>query len=303
MNQVPTYFITQFNNNVEFLVQQEDSRFRMCCDVRSHEGSGAVSVEQVGVTKATIRTGRAQALQPTDTPADRRWVYPVTIDVMDLVDNFDKLKMVIDPQSYIATDFASALNREMDNVFLVNFFGNAQTGNVSNTGNAPANVVAFPGSQQVAVGVGSANNATPVGLNVPKLRAARKILLANEVNLEREVSYAGLNAIQFDDMLAQAQAVSFDFQEKPILEDGQITRFMGFKFVHSELLPNDATPYRRVPVWVKSGMHIGVWQDIKTDIRPRPDLSSIPYQIYSSMVIGATRHQEKKCVEIKCLEA
>jgi hypothetical protein len=291
-NQVPTYYVQEFSTNVEFLVQQMDTRFWPNTNVRAQFGQGAASIEQVGLTNANVRTGRYQSLQPIDTPADRRWVYPTIIDWMDLVDNFDKLKMLIDPTGYYSQEATMALNRQKDDIWLTAFFGTAQTGQTAQ------NSVTFPGSQQVSVVTGSSGGATPVGMNVPKLRAARKILLQNEVDLENEGAFGGLNAVQFDDLLNQAQAISYDYQDKPVLANGKVQFFMGFRFVHSERLPVNGSGYRRNPFWVKSGMHGGMWQDIKTRISQREDLSSIPYQVYVSMVVGATRHQEKKCVEI-----
>jgi hypothetical protein len=140
-------------------------------------------------------------------------------------------------------------------------------------------------------------------MNVPKLRAARKKMGAAEVDLDFETPVVAMSAAQLDDMLNQAQAISLDFNEKPVLVDGKITRFMGMDFVHSERLPLNASSQRRNPVWVKSGMRAAVWEDITTDIRQRPDLINNPYQVSVTMMVGATRLQEFKVVELPCVES
>ena len=299
-NQIPTYFITKFTTEVEFLVQQMPSRLWNASTIRGYTGSGATATEQVGATEMTQVTGRAQPAVLTDTPADRRWIYPTKWWIGDLVDTYEELEMAIDPEGYIATDFTYAMNRRKDRTFLANYFGNAFTGNTSTTGNAPTNTIAFPAGNIVAVTTGSSGGATAVHMNVPKLRAARLGMLAAEVDLTYDPAYCAMAAIQLDDMLNQAQAISMDFQDKPVLQEGQITRFMGFEFIHSELLPitTDGNAYRMNPIWAKSGMRSGTWKDNNTQIYQRDDLIGRPWQVASMLMIGATRLQEPKCWQI-----
>jgi hypothetical protein len=88
-----------------------------------------------------------------------------------------------------------------------------------------------------------------------------------------------------------------------VLTEGRITRFLGFNFVYTERLTLDANSYRRIPVWVKGGMHLGVWKDQTTSVDKIVTKSGHPWQLYMMYTMGATRTQEKKIVEIKCSEA
>ncbi len=302
-NQVPTYFVTDFTNQVEFLVQQMPARFWSASTIRTYMGSGATATEQFGATSMALVSGRVQPKPITDTPADRRWIYPQKYWVSDIVDTYEELEMAISPDGWIAQDFVFAANRTKDDVWIANYFGNALTGNTSTTGNSPSTTVAFPSGNFQLSTVGSAGGATPTGMNVPKLRGARKQMLQAEVDLTYDTAYAGMSAIQLDDMLNQAQAISLDFQDKPVLEEGQITRFMGFEFIHSERLPVDGSGYRKCPIWVKSGVRSGTWQDTKTRIVPRYDLIGDPFEVGTMLMIGATRLQEPKCQAALCAES
>ncbi len=302
-NQVPTYFITRFTDQVEFLVQQMPSRLWAAATMRTYNGSGATATEQIGATTMTEVTGRLQPVPLTDTPADRRWIYPRKFYVADAVDTYEELEMAIDPLGWFAENFSFAMNRTKDDVFIASYFGTAQTGNTSTSGNAPSTAVPFPAGNIVAATVGSGGGATDTGMNVPKLRAVRKGMLGKEVDLTYDPAYCGMSAIQLDDMLNQAQAISLDFQDKPVLEDGSITRFMGFEFIHSERLPATADPYRQCPAWTKSGMRAGVWKDNTTEMFQRNDLLGRPWQVSSLLMIGATRLQEPKCWQINCKES
>lgn len=311
-NFAPTYFITKFTDSVEYLAQQAPARLWEHSEIRGEApGSGAVAVEQFGAVSMQPYTGRLAPITFTDTPADRRWVYPAKFYIADAVDSFEKLEMAIDPDGWIAKMQTFAANRQKDDTFIASFFGTAQTGNTSTTGNSPTTAVTFPAAQQANVNTGSSgytgtgfggSGGTATGMNVPKLRAATQQFLAEEVDLDFETPMVAMSAQQLDNMLNQAQAISLDFQDSPVLQEGRITRFMGMMFAHSERLPLNASSQRRNPVWVKSGMRGAVWQDMTTDIRQRPDLVGHPWQVSLEMMIGATRLQEVKCIEIPCTE-
>jgi hypothetical protein len=288
---VPTHFVQQYTSNVELLLQQKGSKLRDTVSVGSYTGKAAKAVEQVGAVTAQKRVTRHGDTPLISTPADARWVFPVDYEWADLIDSQDKLRMLIDPTSSYAQNGAYALGRAMDDEIISAYFGTAKTGENGSTDTT------FPSGQQVLQAVGAAS---ATGLNVAKLRAAKKILMANEVDIDNEQLFCVITAAQHDDLLNEVQAISLDYNTRPVLVDGKITSFMGFNFVHSERLPDDGT-YRRVPVYAKSGVHLGMWDDITTKISERNDKGHA-MQVYVKGTFGATRVEEKKIVEIKCAE-
>ena len=242
-NQILTYAITKWTNEIEFLAQQMPARLFVASEIRSETGSGAVAVEQVGLAAMTQVTGRAQPIEITDTPADRRWVYPPKASSPTWWIPTKNWKSDRPAGQYYPAQVA-ACNRFKDDTWIAAFNGNAYTGNTSTTGNAPTNTIAFPAGQIIASTVGSSGGATPVGMNVPKLRAARLLLLAAEVNLDDETPNVGMSGQQMDNMLNQAQAISLDFNDRPVLVDGKIMGFMGFNFIPSRRLLTNAAPAR-----------------------------------------------------------
>ena len=74
--------------------------------------------------------------------------------------------------------------------------------------------------------------------------------------------------------------------------------FLGINFVHTELLTtgtdDQAGTSTQSPLWMKSGVYLGIWEDIYTSISQRHDLQSEPYQSYNKCTIGGTRLEEKK---------
>jgi len=289
---VTTHFVQQYTTNVQLLLQQKGSKLRDAVSVGSYTGKAAKAIEQVGSVEAQKRVVRHGDTPLISTPADARWVFPTDYEWADLIDDQDKLRMLIDPQSSYAQNGAYALGRAMDDEIISAFFGTSKTGENGSTNTS------FPAGQQVAVTVGSTGN---TGLNIAKLREAKRVLMANEVDIDNDPLFCVISAQQHDDLLNEAQAISLDYNTRPVLVDGKITAFMGFNFIHSERLDVDGSSYRRVAAFAKSGMHLGMWNDISTMISERAD-KGYATQVYVKGTFGATRTEEKKVVEIKCAE-
>ena len=292
--EVNVAFVQQYKTNVELLLQQRGSKLRTAVMSDSYTGKAGKAVEQIGPVVAQKRTTRHSDTPLISTPHDARWVFPTDYEWADLIDDQDKLRMIVDPTSPYAINGAMALGRAMDDEIITAALGTSKTGEdgVIDTAFDTAN-------QQVAVDVG-AGSAT--GMNIAKLRAAKTILMGNEVDLDTEMLYCTLAAKQHDDLLSETQTTSLDYNTKPVLVDGKITQFMGFNFIHTERLGVDGSDYRRNIAWAKSGLHLGVWNDITTRIGERADKSHAT-QVYVKGTCGATRVEEGKVVEILSSEA
>jgi hypothetical protein len=291
---IASVYAVQYGTNISLLLQQKGSKLRSSVQTGSYKGKASEVVTQYGATAARAVSTRYQPIVPVNTPNNRRWVFPEDFDWADLIDNFDKLRLLADPQSAYAQNGLYAMGRAMDDVIISGMLGDNKTGEAGGT------TTQFDSTnQRVAVNYAASGN---VGLTVDKLREARRILMENEVDLDAEPVYCAISAEQHDDLLGQIQVVSSDFNsDTPVMKDGKVMQFLGINFIHSERLPLSST-FRRCPVWVPSGVHLGMWNDIMSDITQRRDLSSHPYQVYLMGTFGATRTEEKKVVDILCAE-
>ena len=291
---IASVYAVQYGTNISLLLQQKGSKLRTSVQTGSYKGKASEVVTQYGATAARAVSTRYQPIVPVNTPNNRRWVFPEDFDWADLIDNFDKLRLLADPQSAYAQNGLYAMGRAMDDVIINGMLGDNKTGEAGGT------TTQFDSTnQRVAVNYAASGN---VGLTVDKLREARRILMENEVDLDAEPVYCAISAEQHDDLLGQIQVVSSDFNsDTPVMKDGKVMQFLGINFIHTERLPVSST-FRRCPVWVPSGVHLGMWNDIMSDITQRRDLSSHPYQIYLMGTFGATRTEEKKVVDILCAE-
>ncbi len=293
--QITTGFFEEYKSTVQLLSQQMGSRFAMACTIDTYRGEGGRAVNQVGVVDAQTKTTRHADVVYNETPHDARWVYPTRKFYADLIDSDDRLRTIAQFDSAYAKAGASALERGKDDLIIAAFFADAKTGQSGST------TTSFDSTnQEVAETVGAA---AATGMNVAKLREARKILRANEVDLDMEPIFCAITAEQEAELLNEYEVkMSGQTGVSPVMEDGKLKKFLGFNFIHSERLATDDDSYRRCPVWVPSGMHLGMWEDIFVSIDRIPTKHNST-QIYVGGDFGATRTEEKKVVEIKCSEA
>ncbi|MBB3065591.1 MULTISPECIES: phage capsid protein [Limibacillus] len=290
-NQVNKSFVQDYKDAVQFLLQQRGSKLRKAVTTDSYRGKTGRVATQLGQVSAQLRTQRHGNTPLVETPHESRWVFPKDYEWADLIDDQDKLKTIGDFQSAYAINGAMALGRAMDDEIISAFFATSKTGEDGDVD------VTFPSSQALDVKIGAAS---ATGMNVAKLRAARRLLMANEVDVENEKLYLAMTAQQHDELLNEVQVASTDFNSKPVLVDGHISHFMGFHFIHTERLPVNASGHRRCAAWSRTGMHLGVWNDIETRITERDD-KSYATQVYAKGSFGATRLEEGRVVEVPCL--
>lgn len=287
-NEITVAMVQQYKANVQLLLQQRGSKLRMAVMQDSYIGKAAKAVEQIGPVTAQKKAGRHTDTPLIETPHDARWVHPSDYEWADMIDDQDKLRTLIDPTSSYAINGAMALGRSIDDVIIAAAGGDAKTGENGDV------TTGFDTAMRVAVDEGAG---AATGLNIAKLRKAKQFLMANEVDLDVEMLFMLLDSIQHDNLLSEAQATSLDYNTKPVLVDGKITAFMGFNFIHSERMAVDGSGYRRSPYWAKSGMHLGMWNDITTRITERDD-KSYATQVYVKGTFGATRIEEGKVGEV-----
>lgn len=296
-----TLYVQQYSTNIMLLLQQKGSKIRGAVMEGSHVGNQASPVDQVGAVEANKVVTRFQPIVRTDAALNRRWCSPQDYSLAQFIDNFDKLRILIDPQSSYVQNSVYALGRRMDDEIITAFFGVAKTGTTGTTSTS------FPAGQQIAVNTESTPN---TGLTVAKIRAARKLLMKNFVDIDTDPLVAIIAASQHDDLLRETQVVNSDYNVaasgRPVLsEDGMIRRFLGVNLIHCERIVQsqylDASGYARVPLYARSGMYLGIWGDVMTSVDRRVDLEGLPWQTYARETIGGTRIEEGRVVEIKCV--
>jgi len=286
---IPTSFVEQYSANVSLLAQQTGSKLRSAVDVETIKGKNAF-FDQIGVTAAQIRTSRHADTPQIDTPHSRRRVSLTTYEWADLVDDADKVRMLIDPTSTYARAAAAAMNRSIDDVIITAFNASASTGV------AGGSSTALPSSQKTATSDQSD------GLTIDKLRSAKYILDNNDIDpsLKR---FLVCGPKQIQDLLEVTEVTSSDYAVVKALATGTINSFLGFEFIMSTRLNKDTTyaTDRLVFAFTEDAIKLALGKDVSAKISERAD-KSYSTQVYYSMDLGATRMEESKVVQIPCNE-
>jgi hypothetical protein len=281
-------------------------------------------IESVAAQRVNTRHADSPLMS---TPHDRRKVTPSDFDWGDMIDNPDKLRMLIDPASAYSANASMAMGRAMDETIISALVGTAKSDASDGTSNADTSV-ALPSSQKIAINannyvVEGSSESGNQGLTVGKLIEARKILGANDAD-DYDVNgnsnlFLVVNSSQLANLLKKTVVASADYNEIRALVAGDLNQYMGFNIIRTELIPkkggthssgsftydpadqeNSGDPEHCI-AYHRRGIGLCIWEDIVARISERPDKRFSQY-IYYRMTLGATRLEEKRVVQISCLQ-
>ena len=282
-SQITTAFVEQYSANIQMLSQQMGSLLRDKVRVESVVGKNAF-FDQVGKVTAQLKTSRHSDTPQIDTPHSRRRVSLADYEFADLIDQQDKVRLLIDPTSSYAQAAAMAMGRAMDDVIISAALGTASTGETGT------------GSETVQTGVVKGTT----GLTVAKLISAKDLLDKADVDpsIPRHVM---CGPEQLGNLLGDSEVTSSDFNTVKALVQGELDTYLGFKFTVTNRLPKTGND-RTCIAYAEDGLLLGIGKDISARIDERAD-KSYATQVYYCQSIGATRMESAKVVPIVAIEA
>ena len=286
-SQITTAFVEQYSANIQMLSQQMGSLLKDNVRNESVVGKDAY-FDQIGKVTAIIKTTRHSDTPQIDTPHSRRRVSLADYEFADLIDQQDKIRLLIDPTSSYAKAAAYAMGRATDDVIIAAALGSANTG-VS--GGTP---LALPAGNIVAVNVGAVGGSTT--MNIAKLASAKNKLDAGDVDpsIKRHII---VSPKEISDLLNNTTVTSSDFNTVKALVHGEIDSFMGFKFHVSNRLVSNAAGNTQCIAFAEDGILLATGKDVTAKIDERAD-KSYATQVYYCQTIGATRMEEAKVISV-----
>lgn len=309
-SQIEQWRVQAYTANVYNLSQQEGSRLAPLIRQETFTGK-AEYFDRLGLATAQLKTGRNTPTPNLDIAHSRRMVTAAMYEWSTMVDRLDKLQNIHDPDSAYSKAAMMGLGRSMDNVIISAALGTAATGE------GGAGTSALGTAQNIAAVSGGA-----IGrMNVQALLKTKLLMdQAEAVGQRYLVHTAGM----LEAMLEQTQVTSADYNTVRALVRGEIDTFLGFKFIHTELVPlasaTASSAFTFDPVsglysgtgislvgtevagfaFVGDGILIGKNEDFVGRIDERPDYS-YNHQVYASMNFGAVRMEEVKVIQINAL--
>lgn len=307
-SEITTAFVEQYSSLVFHLSQQKGSRLRPAVRNEMQRGKSAF-YDRIGQTTVYDITTRHGDTVLNDTPHSRRRVTLIDKGAADMVDEQDKVRTLIQPDSQYALSQAWALGRAMDDKIISEALGTAYGGSDGST------TVTWPNSQKRVIA-----NAGTVGLDlsVEGLRIVGEVLDAADVDPSIPRYFIGTSSQKYS-LLADTEATSSDYATIKALVNGQINEYMGFNFIWTERLntqsgtlnfgtdnsvgsgSGDADGFRRCIALASDGVLFAQALAMKSSITERPD-KNMNIQVFTRASFGATRMEEEKVVELLCNE-
>jgi hypothetical protein len=282
--QIPVSFVEQYKANLFILSQQKGSKFRSCVTVESVKGTSAY-FERLGATAAVPRVTRHGDTPLVDSPHTRRKVSLTPYEWADLIDDSDKVRLLIEPQSDYALNAVNAMGRTMDDLIIEAVSGNAYGGV------AGATPIALDSGQKVVAGAAN--------LTLAKLLSTKQIL--DESDVDPGERYLAVSPAMMAAILNVAEFKSADYNTVKALVRGDIDTYLGFKWITTNRLAANSTANGHFALaWHKRAMGLAMGAEIKTRISERDD-KAYSTQVYVSMDFGATRIEDEAVVEIDCV--
>lgn len=287
--QVTEWFVQQYKANVVTLYQQRGSKLRGTVREESVTGK-AHFFERLGPTAAVKRTTRHADTPLVDSPHSRRMVTLVDYEWADLVDQQDKIRMLVDPASEYAQNAAMALGRAYDDEVIAAFDGIAKAGEDGTTN------VTFASE---AAGDLDFSAAALTTANILRVKKA-----LDDKDVPPDDRYIVVSPAALEQLLKQStapNATSADYNTVKALVQGEIDTWVGFKWIVTTRLPSPAANMRYCFAWHRDSMGVGVGKDIMTRITERAD-KSYAVQVYVCGTFGAVRVQGEGVVRFKINE-
>jgi hypothetical protein len=291
---IPTHYVMQFSTNVNLLLQTKGSKLRGAVTSASYVGKQASPVDQVGAVAAQRVTTRFAPMGRVDAPTDRRWVFPVDYDLPQMIDSVRQAAPYHGSRVHLRHQRGLRAGPCDGRRNRAAFFGTAKTGEQGATSTT------FPFTQVVGLNTGGTNS----NLNVLEAPRSQAHPDGERSGLRRRASFCVVDSTNARRAAQRNPDHQFGFQRRrsPVLQEGKVTRFLGINFIHAERINRQtgtddqttSTTSKQIPVYAKSGMHLGLWQDIAASVSKRNDLQGEPMQAYVIRHLRCDPPEEKK---------
>lgn len=289
--QITTAFVDQFKANIMLLSQQKEAKLRGCCRMEDMTGD-TMFVERIAATSMQPKNTRHGNTPQINTSHSRRKLTVEDYNWADLIDNTDKLKMLIDPESTYVQNAVMAANRQIDDDIIAAIFGAAYTGHTGGTtvnfhDAGECRLVQSDGTIRAAGSDWS--NVTETGLTIAKLLTCKELLDNAEIDDARQ-RYFLTNPHNINQLLNATEVKSADYNTVKALAQGHIDTFMGFKFIKHTRLPADDTDTgaTKSAAFAQDAIVLSIAEEpiVRVDELPTKCYS---VQVYVEQSLGATR--------------
>tara|TARA_E500000305_G_scaffold101746_1_gene95523 strand:- start:9621 stop:10670 length:1050 start_codon:yes stop_codon:yes gene_type:complete len=323
-------YVQAYKEGFEQAFQQTESKLQPFFEQES-QNEEFQYFDRIGVAENMSEDVSRYADNPnSEITHDRRRIGLKDYELGKYVDEKDLKRVLTDPMNSYTQALLASGKRKIDDIIITKFFGEAYSGKKGDTVKTFALGTGNINDDKVYVGAGSSAGITTAGkfsivagadkegftvgsnyvdsgtsaasgLTLAKLRATRTTMLRLQAIDQDEVVNCFVSAKQIDDLLGITEVVNSDYAVRKSLVDGNVTSFLGFRFIQTERLPQDDAGHRRVIVATPKALKLSVGTALKGDVWRVPAKKNIPY-VYFKMCAEASRMWGEVSGEIRCAE-
>lgn len=322
---IETSYKNMFKEGFEQAFQQMNSRLRPYVEVES-QASEFDYYDRVGLADDMSEDTQRYGDNPVnEIPHDRRKIGLRDFELGKPIDEKDLIRVVSDPTNAYTTAMVASAHRKVDDLIIEGLTAQANTGKAGGTAvlfasetsakitvgaiSNEAGNVATAGRYAVEAGTEGINIAgnydgssggSNTGLTISKMKAVRTTMLRLEAITQDTVINAFVTATQINNLLAEDKLINLDYAARARLEEGKVTEWGGFRFIHSERLPKTGD-VRTCFFTLPKAYKLSIGKDIQADIWRLSGQKNIPY-IYIKLAMGGSRMWGEVLATVGCYE-
>lgn len=275
---ITTAHVQQYRRNIQIQYQQAGSVLRPAVRIENTDAKFHY-FDLLAPTAAIKNVGRHADTPLVNSQHERRRAEMDDFDWADLVDQQDRVRMLIEPEGSYVINAVNAMGRAIDEQIIEAFDADAIEGETG------ATVVPFNAADFSIGGAG-------VPMSVDLLRQTKRIM--DDADIPSGDRHIALRPRALEQLLGETEVTSSDFNTVKALVQGDLNSFLGFTFhmvSPNVLQASEAAGRFNSYAWHMRSMGLVTGKDISVDIGPRRDKRN-SQQVYVCMVIGAVRIED-----------
>jgi len=275
-------FETKFADSIYELTTQTAARTRPAAELVQMTAE-SMMIPRAGSVEAQDMSDKFPEAVPQDLAWDNRRLTTTRVGVVFFMDEWDKMRMMGDPENVMARRAAQALERKFDRIFIASLTAPAWTGKLGN--------IAVTAAVDGVVNVNALG-----GFTYDTLLQINQNFQAQEIGNESPVrKFLFISEQEQAKLMREGMLTSRDFTDRMVVDKGKITHVLDFEVIvfgsgiNFPMLPlNQAQTQRTCFAIAQGGVRIGIsrkWTPKKSDRNDRVDTE----QMIVTGILGGAR--------------
>lgn len=287
-DEIEKSYTVAYGDMITMLSQQTESKLESCVTVKSGiTGKQAVAADQIGQFQFVDAKQRLEDTPLFDIERQRRWYEFIMKKGGVPLDDIDVLRTTLDASTPIVRAGMAGVNRAKDQEILRGYYA------ANKVGENAESTVNFKSGNIIAANYAS-------GDILKQINHGIELFKQQDVDFENEEVYMVINSVAATKLREAGVYINSETMNGTVLTGKKLVPYCGVNFVELEAVPTyqDSGTVYKLPMFCKSGVGLGKWQDTKVRVGELQN-KSYAWHVYMQFALGASRLEEAKCLSIE----